>query len=201
MAAPARSPELDLPLRMSQAEAALFTGLLGSGKFYLEWGAGGSTLAAVRSQVRQIVSVETDGSWIARLKEDEEIARAITTNRLIFRPIDVGPVGQWGMPIGTESIRKWPRYALDPFVATDLNFDVILVDGRFRLHCLLAAAQCATEGATVFLHDYATRHSYTVADKYFDTVNRVDSAVILTKRRNINHRALYIDLINSLFDV
>ena len=185
---------------MSQAEAALFAGLLSTGKCYLEWGSGGSTLAAVRSKIRQIVSVETDCAWIERLKENEEISRAITSNRLSLRHVDVGPVGQWGIPIGTEKIGNWPLYALDPFVATDLNFDVILVDGRFRVHCLLAAANCATEGATIFLHDYATRHSYTVADKYFDIINQVDSAVILTRRHTINRRALYIDLIGSLFN-
>ena len=195
-----QSPELDLPLRMSQAEAALFEKLLSTGKCYLEWGSGGSTLAAVRSNVRQIVSVETDSAWIERLKKHEEISQAITSNRLNLRHVDVGPVGQWGVPTGTEKIRNWPRYALDPFVATDLNFDIILVDGRFRIHCLLAAANCAADGATIFVHDYATRHSYTVADKYFDTANQVESAVILTRRHNINRRALYIDLMSSIFE-
>jgi hypothetical protein len=186
---------------MSGAEAALFAQLLSTGKYYLEWGSGGSTLAAVRSEIRQIVSVETDRAWIDRLKQNEEIARALANSRVMFRHVDIGPVAQWGMPIGTEKIRDWPRYAVDPFVTTDLQFDVILVDGRFRIHCLLAAANCAADGATIFLHDYATRHSYTIADKYFDTINRVDSAAILTRRPNINRRALYIDLINSLFDV
>jgi hypothetical protein len=201
MAAPQQSSELDLPLRMSKAEEDLFAELLSTGKCYLEWGSGGSTLAAVRSKIRQIVSVETDRAWIDRLKQNDEIARAIANNRLVFRHVDVGPVGQWGMPLGAEKLRNWPRYALDPFVATDLNFDVILVDGRFRIHCLLAAANCAADSATIFLHDYATRHSYTIADKYFDTLEQADSAVLLTKRRNINQRALYIDLIHSLFDV
>ena len=159
---------------MSPAEADLFTELLSKGTFYLEWGAGGSTLAAVRSKVRQIVSVETDPAWIEQLKLNNEIARAVASNRLIFRHVDIGPVGPWGVPVQQEKIRTWPQYAVDPFVATDLDFDVILVDGRFRVHCLLAAANCASERAAIFLHDYATRHSYTIADKYFDTINRVE---------------------------
>lgn len=185
---------------MTPPEQALFTQLLSNGKFYLEWGAGGSILAAARSTIRQIVTVETDHAWIERLKNNKEISHAVASSRIIFRHVDIGPVGEWGMPTSTEKIRNWPRYALDPFTATDLNFDVILVDGRFRIHCLLAAASCTSDGATIFLHDYATRHSYTIADKYFDTVNRVDSAVILTRRPNINRRALYIDLVSSLFD-
>jgi len=186
---------------MSPPEAGLFVEFLSTGTLYLEWGAGGSTLAAVRSNVRQIVSVETDRAWIDRLKQHEEIASAISTKRLIFRHVDVGAVGQWGVPIGEERIRNWPRYAVDPFVATDLNFDVILVDGRFRIHCLLAVASCAVDSASIFLHDYKFRHSYTTADKYFNTVKHADSAVVLMRRPNINRRSLYIDLVTSLYDV
>ena len=189
----------DFPLRMSPAEAGLFGDLLSSATYYLEWGSGGSTLAAVRSKARQIVSVETDRAWIDRLRQNGEIAAALNSNRLVFRHVDVGKVGQWGMPSGDERIRNWPRYAIEPFVATDLNFDLILVDGRFRMHCLLAAANCA-ENASVFLHDYMFRHAYTIADKYFDTLRRVDSGVVLKPRHNVNRRALYIDLITSLFD-
>src|SRR5882762_3633695 len=141
---------------MSPAEAELFAGLLNSATFYLEWGSGGSTLAAVRSKIRRIVSVETDRAWIDRLKQNEEIAAAVGANRLVFRHVDVGNVGQWGVPSGEEKIRNWPRYAIEPFIATDLNFDLILVDGRFRMHCLLAIANCS-ENASVFLHDYAFR--------------------------------------------
>ena len=201
MADAPQSSQMDLPLRMSRAEAGLFAELLEAGTFYLEWGSGGSTLAAVRSKVRQIVSVETDRAWIDRLKQNEEIAGAVSTKRLIFRHVDVGAVGQWGVPIGEERIRNWPRYAVDPFAATDLNFDVILVDGKFRIHCLLAIANCAVGGASIFLHDYKFRHSYTTADKYFNTVKHADSAVVLMKRPNINYRALYIDLVTSLFEV
>ena len=62
-------PGDDFPLRMSSAESDLFGKLLDSATTYLEWGAGGSTLAAVRSKIRQIVSVETDRAWIDRLKQ------------------------------------------------------------------------------------------------------------------------------------
>src|SRR5947207_9265511 len=140
MAASVQSPELDLPLRMSDAEAALFVQLLSTGKCYLEWGSGGSTLAAARSNSTHIVSVETDIAWIERLKQNEEIANAVATKRLTFRHVDIGPVGQWGFPASETKIRNWPKYALDPLVSTDFDYDLILIDRRFRNHCLLAAA-------------------------------------------------------------
>ena len=104
------------------------------------------------------------------------------------------------MPVGQDKIGRWPRYALDPFVCRDFNYDLILIDGRFRIHCLLATAACASDGSIVFFHDYTFRHSYTIADKYYDTIVRVDTGAILKKRASINYRSLYIDLINSLFD-
>ena len=79
-------------------------------------------------------------------------------------------------------------------------YDAILINGKFRIHCLLAVANCAVDGASIFLHDYKFRHSYTTADKYFNTVKRANSAVVLMRRPHINRRALYIDMIAWLFD-
>ncbi len=187
--------------RMSSAEIGVFVDLMRETNCYLEYGAGGSTILAVKSPVKQIVSVETDFGWIELLQKNEVIAAAIGSRRLTFRHIDVGPVGGWGVPKGEEKIRNWPRYALDPFLSTDLDFDTILVDGRFRVHCLLAIVNCASQKARIFLHDYSFRHGYSIADKYFDTIERVDSSVVLKIRADVNHRSLYIDLISSLFAV
>jgi hypothetical protein len=197
---PSHPHVFDLPLRMSKAEAALLSEFLSSATFYLEWGAGGSTLAAVRSKARRIVSIETDRAWIERLKEHTEIAHAIKASRVDVRHLDVGAVGEWGGPVSDDKIRNWPRYALEPWIATDFDFDAILIDGRFRVHCLLAAASCAGDRASIFLHDYSFRHSYSIADKYFNATSKTDSAVILKRKTDINYRSLYIDLVNSLFD-
>jgi hypothetical protein len=191
----------DFPLHMSPAEAALLNELMQTARFYLEWGSGGSTLAAARSNIEQIVSVETDAAWIERLKQHQEIASAVSVNRLTFRHVDIGPVGQWGVPVGESKIRTWPQYALDPFVSTDFDYDLILIDGRFRNHCLLAVVNCVSNKSLIFLHDYTFRYSYTIADKYFDTIKHVDTVVLLKKRSHINYRSLYIDLINSLFNI
>jgi hypothetical protein len=86
------------------------------------------------------------------------------------------------VPKGETKIRNWLRYAIEPFVVTDLDFDTILVDGRFRVHCLLAIASCVSPNARILLHDYHFRHGYTIADKYFDTLDRVESSVVLRVR-------------------
>jgi len=190
----------DFPLRMTPAEAELFSGQLASASVYLEYGCGGSTLAAVKSKLQNIVSVDTDLSWIERLKQNNEIATALNTGRLVFRPIDVGVIGDWGAPTNQKKIRNWPRYAVDPFISTDFDFDLILVDGRFRVHCLIAAAMCAAPHTLIFLHNYKFRHQYTIADKYFISVHRVESAALFRKKADLNYRSLYIDLIVSLFD-
>ena len=84
-------------------------------------------------------------------RENGEIAAAVTANRLVFRHIDVGSVGPWGVPTGDSKLRNWPHYAVDPFISSDLDFDAILIDDPFRVHCLLAVASCAGERASVLL--------------------------------------------------
>ena len=88
-------PANEFPLRMSAAEVTAFTDLLQKSTCYLEWGAGGSTLAAVRSKVPSIVSIDTHAAWLDRLQQNSEIAAALTANRLLLRHIDIGPVGPW----------------------------------------------------------------------------------------------------------
>ena len=135
--------QLALPLRMTKAEAALFEELLRTGTFYLEWGSGGSTLAAVKSDVQQIVSVETDRAWVDRLRQNEEIARAVANERLI------PGMSMSGRLVTGVCRPEQKRYATgrdmrsSRLLRDQSDFDVILVDGRFRIQCLLAAANCA----------------------------------------------------------
>jgi len=191
----------DFRPRMSVAETDLFTGLLATATNYLEYGAGGSTLAAINSNAQRVVSIETDNNWLETVRNHPQALSAIAANRLILKYVDVGPVAEWGVPRTDDRLRNWPSYAAAPFVETDFDFDTVLVDGRFRVHCLLALASCITQDARIFLHDYRFRHGYTIADKYFDVINEIDSSVLLRLRSNINKRSHYIDLISSLFEV
>src|ERR1700742_756511 len=120
---------MDLPVRMSDGERALFVRTLAKATHYMEFCSGGSTLLAVRSPARVILSIESDPAWLDRIRTHPEIAQAIAGQRLFLTHADVGPVGEWGRPTDEARRAEWPRYYADPFFATDILFDLILIDG------------------------------------------------------------------------
>ena len=77
---------MDLPVRMSDGEGALFQRQLATATHYLEFGCGGSTLLAVRSPARVILSVESDPAWIGKIQQHPEIAAAVAGQRFSFKP-------------------------------------------------------------------------------------------------------------------
>jgi len=190
----------DYPIAMTPPEADILRRHLAGARHYLEYGCGGSTVMAASSSKATIYSVDTDLGWIERLKDQEDVQAAIAVGRLTFCHVDVGPIGAWGWPATEGRIRNWPSYCIDPFALTDFRFDLILVDGRFRAAALLTCAVMADDAATIICHDYALRHRYSNAEKYFDTVEAVDTLVVLRKRQTLNRRALHIDLLHTLFD-
>jgi hypothetical protein len=191
----------DFPVRMSSAEQQLFTSLLETSRAFLEFGCGGSTLLAIEHGLHFIASVDTDLSWIEKLKAKDVVNKAVSSRRLHFIHVDLGPVGEWGLPNDESKVRSWPKYYATPYLRFDWEFDLILIDGRFRVPCLLTAALCAPDSCRVLVHDYAFRHNYSVAEKYFDTQRTAGTLFLLKKRSKLNSRALALDLLSSLFDV
>jgi len=191
---------MDLPVRMSDGERALFVRTLAKATHYMEFGSGGSTLLAVRSPAKLILSVESDPAWINKIREHPEIADAVTRQRLFLTHADIGPVGEWGRPTDETRKAQWPRYYTDAFFATDILFDLILIDGRFRVGCALAAAACAAESATIVIHDYELRSSYYLVEKFFDIEETQESLYVLRRRKTINMRSFYMEVMRHLFE-
>jgi hypothetical protein len=191
---------MDLPIRMSDGERELFARTLAKATHYMEFGSGGSTLLAVRSPARVILSIESDPVWLDRIREHPEISQAVARQRLFLTHADIGPVGEWGRPTDETRRAEWPRYYADPFFATDILFDLILIDGRFRVASALAAAACAAESATIVIHDYELRTQYYLVEKFFDIEETHESLYVLRRRKAINIRSFYMEVMRHLFE-
>jgi hypothetical protein len=132
---------------------------LGLAHGYLEFGSGGSTLAAAKAGVRAI-SVEGDPVY-ARV-----VQRTLgDTPNLEIIHVDIGLTREWSRPVVTwrskERLRKWRAYIEVPFARLAGWFpDFVLVDGRFRKACVLQTARQAM----------LLQHPVTImVDDYFDT--------------------------------
>lgn len=105
---------------------------------YLEYGAGGSTLAAAE-MAHRVVTVDTDRHFLERVSE-----RITGQAELYPVHVDIGLTRAWGRPLVTLRTRKrlarWRRYPVAPWARlSQLSVlpEVIFVDGRFRVASVL----------------------------------------------------------------
>lgn len=130
---------------------------------YLEYGSGGSTVAAARA-VDHIVTVESDARFLGAVtrRVEDRAGRSAT-----FAPlhVDIGVTEKWGRPLVEWAFgarpELWRRYSSAPWDylrERSLVPDFIFVDGRFRVACVLESL-LRLPGATtpILLDDFDRR--------------------------------------------
>jgi hypothetical protein len=191
----------DFPIRMEESEKRLLGECLEKSYYYLEYGCGGSTVLACQSPAKIIVSIESDAQWIAKLRENQDFKQAAAQGRLILHHVDIGEVGLWGKPKNDTKIRQWPKYYLWPYLAHEYPYDLILIDGRFRVECALAAAALGSPETKIAIHDYERRPVYYDVEKFFDPVASAGTLFVFRRRQTLNYRALFIDFASNQFNL
>src|SRR5690606_9419063 len=166
-----RTPK-EYPFVMYEEEKLLFKEYLNKSNNYLEFGLGGSTLFALINSDANIISVDTNQGWIGFIKK----YRAIKDNlgkRLHIHYVDIGPTKYWGFPVDDTQRNKFPNFSSQIFSDKNLEkFDLVLIDGRFRVACALQTVQYFKNSSPVkiMIHDYSLREEYKIVEKYLDLV-------------------------------
>jgi len=152
-----RTPDIpDAPF-MSEAEKALFKKSLERAGRYFEFGSGGSTVWACQAGLT-VHGVESDAAWVAGLKQRLGEACQVHAE-------DIGPTKEWGFPASDVARHRFPAYS-EAIHRHDQAFDLILVDGRFRVASVLNAIRHTLNvsnqpGDTrLFIHDFWNRRHY-----------------------------------------
>lgn len=174
---------------MTAAEVTQFELQLAGLASLLEFGCGGSTLVAAR-QVRRIVSVDSDPVWLGKVQA--EVAHEVVE----FTPFhaDIGPVGEWGYPVHESRIRDWPRYHTQIWRGLSGSPDAVLIDGRFRVACLLQSIIHCKPDCIFLFHDFSDRPDYHVVLRHADVLARVDTLAVLRTKAQIDGTAVLHDL-------
>jgi hypothetical protein len=172
--------------RMDEQGLQFFKNSLAQSQCYLEYGCGGSTVYACNeAKVRNVISVDTSWGWVAQIREE---ANSVDAN-LYLEHIDVGEVGDWGRPKGTDRYRDFWKYTVAPWKkAAELKLvpDTVLIDGRFRVACFLYSLLAARQGTTLIFDDYFDRPNYFVVEKYCRLEQRVGRVGIFKTSQNFN---------------
>ncbi len=146
--------ELTLP----PAEANMMRQTYAGAGVVLEYGSGGSTFVAAEA-AGEVVSVENDPDWALRMTTALDNGGLGAGARIHFA--DTGIVGDWGRPVHDTAFRRYHQYACDVWDRTWFKHpDVILIDGRFRVACLINAIFRAAKPMTVLFDDYGDRPGY-----------------------------------------
>lgn len=163
-AGPAR-PALTLP----PSEAEWLRASYADARVILEYGSGGSTAMAAEMPGKRVFSVESDGDWTQSMRAWFAAHPPVAELHLLH--VDVGPTLRWGKPRDNRAADRFLRYPLDVWNHPDFAPpDLVLIDGRFRLGCLLACAFRTERPVTVLFDDYENRPQYRVAETFAEKV-------------------------------
>lgn len=174
---------------MTKDELKLLHTKLESSTCYLEYGSGKSTeYVATLESLDLIVSVESDKAfWNDRVLSNPIVRKRIERGEL--KPIfpNLGETGAWGVPTGDDLKFLWPNYALSPH--NNNGFDLILVDGRFRVACILASALALPE-CDILVHDFWQRKKYHIVLQYCDVIGEADTMVCLRAKSDADKKEM-----------
>jgi len=162
-------PELTLP----EAEAAHLRAAYAEAGAILEYGAGGSTVLAAEMPGKRVWSVESDADWAAMMRGWFDAHPPAHGTDVEVIHADIGPTRQWGHPRGRNGYLRYARYPLGPWERGDIVPDLVLVDGRFRTGCALAAALHTAAPVRLLFDDYAPRRHYHGVEAYIGPPRRM----------------------------
>ncbi|HWM66910.1 MAG TPA: hypothetical protein VNO35_10025 [Steroidobacteraceae bacterium] len=171
-----------------EASTLYFREQLHKARNYLEYGSGGSTILA-NQMVTNLVSVDSDASFLADVRRKLETHDRRAMAKLIH--VNIGLTQHWGMPVFTKPtrrrVRRWEEYAKAPwryFRTIGQQPDLILVDGRFRVACVLESLLSLSPltETQILLDDYVDRPEYEVIEQ-FAQVELVGRMAVVHPRR------------------
>lgn len=178
------------PILLTDNEKQFLINTISSGKNYLEFGSGGSTfLSLLETKANAITSVESDNDWLEYIKKWHLISTSISQKRLTFKYINIGKTGIVGKPINEDNKNMWPSYSKQVFEEQN-DFDVVFIDGRFRVACALQTILNCKKDVKILMHDYPIRPYYHCILEFLDIVDVIDTMCLFKIKENIDMNAV-----------
>ena len=174
----------NLAVMMTAEEQQLLESYMTPTTRYFEWGSGGSTDTYSRLTSNTVVSIENYKGWCDKVSSLPYVKCREREGNLFYKCIVPYPTIQYGYPEDPANNGKFDEYinAIEEYQ----NFDVVLVDARWRVACALKALDYITDDTVVFMHDMGPlRTYYDSVFKWYKEIKRADSLVAMRRRKNV----------------
>jgi hypothetical protein len=179
------------PCLFLDKDKQLFIDIVKNSKYYFEFGTGWSTEYVLYNckENKLVVSIESDEKYYNEFIE--KIDKSVNY-RLDIKYIDLDcEYKKWGYPGISGRYDNWVAYSSQfNILDSDLieKIDTILIDGRFRVACMLKIFSYINNKCNIIFNNFLQRKCYNILLKYFNVVNSTDdkSLVVLHKKSNVS---------------
>ena len=173
---------------LSANDMKMFYRYLDKSTVYFEYGSGGSTYQAnLRPNIQKIYTVESDKTWMNKLKSCIKDDSKIT---YIYSEMGTKP-RTWGYPSKScdqSNLINYSEHICNLSVEERSKIDLVMVDGRFRVACCLKCFEVINDECYIAFDDFLNRKNYHIVLNYYDIVEKTENKrmVILRKKKNIS---------------
>jgi hypothetical protein len=164
---------------MTTNEIACYRRHLADAQSILEYGVGGSTILAAERAPRSLYCVESDAAWLHEVCLHPAVASMVSIGVAKLVHVDLGPAGRWGKP-SRRTWHRWPIYARQPW-QEGYRPDLVMVDGRFRVSCIMQTLLHGAAGTKIVVHDFWKRPRYHTVLQFTEVIDQADSLAVLRK--------------------
>ena len=85
----------------------------------------------------------------------------------------------------------FPKYSSEIFEKIDKNsIDLVFIDGRFRVACVLQTIMNCSKHTKILIHDYTQRQFYHLIEEFLEVVEIVDTLAIFQIKDNIDKQKI-----------
>lgn len=152
--------------------------------YYFEYGVGISTLWILKNTNAKIVSVDSDNRWINKIKN---LISKKNLSRIKFIYCNIGPIKSWGYPKNYKKYKAFKSYPNLIWKFRNLNPEVVLIDGRFRVASFLTTLKKSKKGTKIIFDDYKSRPQYHVVEKFIKPSKMYfDQALFIVPEKKMN---------------
>lgn len=182
-------------------ERNLFFNYIKCAKSVIEFGSGGSTfdLCNLTGDNTKIYSIEGSKKWYNYMLKWKFIREKIKQGKLEYKHTNIGKTGKWCYPIENNKNELFRNYYSILESGRAKEFDLVFIDGRFRVMCGLLAIKNCNKSIIILIHDFI-REEYQILLKYLNIIEFADSLYAFKIKSQINEYELINDIEQYRYD-